>query len=133
MRDLALVLHQLATDLRCEAYTEHYARDLPDLFARQGQSSAISENSLRSLQKPSYFTCNPPDVTKWLLLKAKSLPVEAFPFIASVNEKTKNVIAVSGKPSIFDVYLLGFTENKLWLFLYHCSIFSIFSKFLDFV
>ena len=121
MRDLALVLHQLATDLRCDAYTEHYARDLPDLFSRQGQSSAISENSLRTLQKPSYFTCNPPDVTKWLLLKAKSLPVEAFPFIANVNEKTKNVIAVSVKPSIFNVDLLGFTKIEFILFFCHIT------------
>ena len=52
-------------------------------------------DSLRSLQKPSFFTIEPPSVHAWLRRFMQGLPTDAFPYLCNVNETTKFAVVVS--------------------------------------
>ncbi|RZF37721.1 hypothetical protein LSTR_LSTR003132 [Laodelphax striatellus] len=96
---LARLLHQLAADLRMNAYVEHYWRDFPTTCPLKNTSIQMSEDNLKLLSAPIYFTEKPSDVMKdvyHLIIEHCSVSVSPYPVISSVNQRSKDIIQMIG-------------------------------------
>ncbi|XP_035687108.1 anaphase-promoting complex subunit 1-like isoform X1 [Branchiostoma floridae] len=92
LEQIAAMLCQLASDLCLDAYMDHYRRDFPCVGIYAVAPSNISQSAKEQLQFSSSFPNKPPSILHWLYQCMLGRPVEPFPHVAGVCDKTKNVI-----------------------------------------
>lgn len=92
---LVKMLHHLASDLQLVNYIHHYWMDFPSICAYKCRSTVdITRNNIIA---PSYFTDVPPNIYKHFYDMMLKKNVEPYPFMVKVNNRTKDLIQVSGK------------------------------------
>lgn len=96
LKHIAGLLHQLSKDLRLDNYVTHYWLDFPvNLnFEYDRVESQLTEEVLKSLTQPNYFSCDPPSIFKYINGMLKEFDVGSYPYLAEVNEMSKNIIEV---------------------------------------
>lgn len=96
LRSLSAFLYQLSKDLRLDSYVNHYWLDFPTNLTLECEKyeSQVSEANLKRLNQPSYFSCEPPNVFKYLNCLLKDLDVGSYPYLPDVNNMSKDLIEV---------------------------------------
>ncbi|BFZ07558.1 hypothetical protein BsWGS_10597 [Bradybaena similaris] len=92
---LAALVHQLASDLKCESYADGYRRDFPHLFNDIDDLSPVTQGDLEKMQYPQIFPSEAPTVLGWIsqALTAGQAP-DPMPYIPLVCENIRKVISV---------------------------------------
>ncbi|XP_072103052.1 anaphase-promoting complex subunit 1 isoform X1 [Mobula birostris] len=100
-RSLVVLLHQLARDLKLNAYMDFYWRDYPLLVKNLKQSCKIDQAQMRLMNQPPFLTVEPPSIYHWLSSCLSSDLVPPFPYLPGICERTKLVV------QSFALYVLG--------------------------
>ncbi|XP_059838868.1 anaphase-promoting complex subunit 1 [Hypanus sabinus] len=100
-RSLVVLLHQLARDLKLNAYMDFYWRDYPLLVKNLKQSCKIDQAQMRLMNQPPFLTMEPPSIYHWLSSCLNSDVVSPFPYLPGICERTKLVV------QSFALYVLG--------------------------
>ncbi|XP_048246060.1 anaphase-promoting complex subunit 1-like [Haliotis rufescens] len=94
LQDLATVLFQIASDLKCLAYTDYYCRDFPGLYDASDDISQITEDDLRKMQYPSVFPRQVPSVQQWIYYYLRGQDWTPLPYIPTVCNNIRNVVTL---------------------------------------
>ncbi|XP_066581363.1 anaphase-promoting complex subunit 1 isoform X2 [Prorops nasuta] len=89
---LAQLLYQLSTDLKFDYYAYHYFLDFPSLYYTKEITSQISETEFQKIVTPNYMPQTPPSIFDTLNKLLNHIEVSAFPYLHSVNSRTKNIV-----------------------------------------
>ncbi|XP_069035969.1 anaphase-promoting complex subunit 1 [Lepisosteus oculatus] len=100
-RSLVLLLQQLARDLHLEEYIDFYWRDYPSFIRTFKEVCVIDQAQIGQMNKPSFFTSEPPSVLRWLSSCLKSEEVLPFPYLPGICERTKLLVLS------FALYIVG--------------------------
>uniref|UniRef100_A0A4W3IWB9 Anaphase promoting complex subunit 1 n=1 Tax=Callorhinchus milii TaxID=7868 RepID=A0A4W3IWB9_CALMI len=99
-RSLVILLHQLARDLKQDAYMDFYWRDYPSLVKNLKQTCKIDQGTLL-MHQPSFLTIDPPSIYHWLSSCLNGDVISPFPYLPGICERTKLVVLS------FVLYILG--------------------------
>lgn len=96
MESLAQFLHQICADLRLTNYVCHYWKDYPMICAMpvENKPSQISEQDVKRLNQPVYFTADPPSIFSHLFQLMKGNSNQWFPYMNNVNTVCRDIIEV---------------------------------------
>ncbi|XP_042188990.1 anaphase-promoting complex subunit 1 [Callorhinchus milii] len=100
-RSLVILLHQLARDLKQDAYMDFYWRDYPSLVKNLKQTCKIDQAHTRLMHQPSFLTIDPPSIYHWLSSCLNGDVISPFPYLPGICERTKLVVLS------FVLYILG--------------------------
>lgn len=96
LRSLSTFLYQVSKDLQLGLYVNHYWLDFPtELSIDFSVESQIPAEDVRKLSEPSYFNKEPPNVFSYLNAMLKDLDVGYYPYLAEINNRSKDMIDVS--------------------------------------
>lgn len=97
LKPLSTFLYQIAKDLKQDNYVNHYWLDFPTELSLEydEDDSQMGADVLKKLNEPNYFSKDPPSVFAYLNGMLKDVDVGYYPYLANVNNMSKDLIEVS--------------------------------------
>ncbi|ESO93615.1 hypothetical protein LOTGIDRAFT_232653 [Lottia gigantea] len=94
LKDLSILLYQIASDLQCQSYIDYYCRDFPSLFHQSDDVSQVTDDHLCKMQYPHIFPRSVPSVHLWIYNQLHGRPTTSLPYIPFVTDRIKNIISL---------------------------------------
>lgn len=95
LKPLSSFLYQISKDLKLESYVNHYWLDFStDLNLEYEEESQISDENLKKIIEPSYFSREPPSICSYLNCVLKDLDVGLYPYLANANNMSRDIIEI---------------------------------------